>query len=189
MKFINKALVWSLVAFSGVAAANVNIPHSFKSSSADKLYVASAGEVMVTFLSKTASFSNDLFLQGSTTKILNNQTAIAGQKFSLGSFKADTELAFHIFVNTTGDTFYSGLASKNADNLIHTAFELNPNNTVTMGFEDIMHGGDKDFDDIVFTLSNVRMTNAAVAAVPEAQSYAMLFAGFFMLGALKRRKN
>ena len=189
MKFFNKALVWSLVAFSGVAAANVNDPHPFKSTSADKLYVATAGEVMVTFLSKTAAYSNDLFLQGSTTKILNNQTAFEGQIFSLGSFQAGTELAFNIFVNTTGDTFYSGLASNNSDNLIHTAFELNPNNTVTMGFEDLIYGGDKDYDDIVFTLSNVRMTDAAVAAVPEAQSYAMLFAGLFMFGAIKRRKS
>ena len=189
MKFFNTALVWSLVAFSGVAAANVNDPHPFKSASADKLHVATAGEVMVTFLSKTAAYSNDLFLQGSTTKILNNQTAFAGQTFSLGSFKAGAELAFNIFVNTTGETFYSGLASNNRDNMIHTAFELNPDNTVTMGFEDLIYGGDKDYDDIVFKLTNVQMSNAAVAAIPEAQSYAMLFAGLFMIGALKRRKS
>ena len=189
MKFFNKVLVWGLVTFSGFAAANVNDSHAFKAASADKLYVASAGEVMVTFLSKTAAYSNDLFLQGSTAKILNNQTAFEGQIFSLGSFQAGTELAFNIFVNTTGDTFYSGLASNNSDNVIHTAFELNPNNTVTMGFEDLIYGGDKDYDDIVFTLSNVKMANAAVAAVPEAQSYAMLLAGLFMFGAVKRRKS
>lgn len=189
MKFFNKVLVWGLVAFSSFAVANVNDPHAFKAASADKLYVASAGEVMVTFLSKTAAFSNDLFLQGSTAKILNNQTAFEGQIFSLGSFQAGTELAFNIFVNTTGDTFYSGLASHNKDNLIHTAFELNPNNTVTVGFEDQIYGGDKDYDDIVFTLSNVRMTAASVAAVPESQSYAMLLAGLFILGAVKLRKT
>lgn len=189
MKFFNKILVWSLVTFSGAASANVNISHAFNAASASKLYVASAGEVMVTFLSKSAAYSNDLFLEGSTTKILNNQTAFAGQTFSLGSFQAGKELAFHIFVNTTGDTFYSGPASKNADNLIHSAFELNANNTVNMGFEDLLYGGDKDYDDIVFTLSNVQMTDAAVAAIPEAQSYAMLLAGLFMFGAVQRRKS
>ena len=189
MKFFNKVLACGLIAFSGVAAANVNSPHAFKTPSADKLYVASAGEVMVTFLSKTAAYSNDLFLQGSTTKILNNQTASQGQQYSLGSFQAGAELAFNIFVNNTGHSFYSGLASNNADKLIHSAFELNPNNTVTMGFEDVMFGGDKDYDDMVFTLSNVTMASAAVAAVPEAQSYAMLLAGLFMFGLAKRRKD
>lgn len=189
MKFFNKVLVWGLVAFSSVAEANVDISHAFTAASASKLYVASAGEVMVTFLSKDAAYSDDLLLQGSSTKIFNNQTALTGQQFSLGSFEADSELAFKLFVNDTGNTFHSGLASNNSDNLIHTAFELNPNNTVTMGFEDLLNGGDKDYNDIVFILSNVKMTNAAVAAVPETQSYAMLFAGLFMLGAIKRRKS
>ena len=189
MEFFNKVLVLGLLAYSGVVAANVNDPHAFNAASADKLYVATAGEVMVTFMSKTAAFSNDLFLQGSTTKILNNQTAFEGQTFSLGSFQAGAELAFNIFVNTTGDTFYSGSARNNKDNTIHTAFELNPNNTVTMGFEDILYGGDKDYDDIVFKLSNVRLNDATVAAVPEGQSYAMLLAGLFTLGVVKRRKS
>lgn len=189
MKFLIKGLVCGLLTFSGVASADVNAPHPFKSASEDKLYVASAGEVVVTFLSKTALYSNDLFLLGSSSKILNNQTALEGQTFSLGNFQSGIELAFKIAVNTTGDTFFSGLASNNKDNVMHAAFELNPNNTVTMGFEDLMYGGDKDYDDLVFTLSNVKIGNASVAAVPEAQSYAMLLAGFFMLGALKRRSN
>jgi hypothetical protein len=189
MNLLNKFLVCGLMAFSGIASANVDAPHAFKTVSTDKLYVASAGEVMVTFLSKTAAYSNDLFLQGSANKILNNQTALEGQTFSLGSFQEGAELAFKILVNTSGDSFFSGLASNNKDNMIHTAYELNPNNTVTMGFEDILYGGDKDYDDIVFTLSNVKLADGAVAAVPEAQSYSMLLAGLFLFGVAKRRKS
>lgn len=189
MKFFNKILVCGLIAFSDVAVANVNSPHAFKAPSADKLYVASAGEVIVTFLSKSAAYSNDLYLKGSTSKILNNQTASQGQQYSLGSFQAGAELAFNIFVNDTGDTFYSGLVSNNADKLMHSTLELNPNNTVTMGFEDIMFGGDKDYDDMVFKISNVKVDGAAVAAVPEAQSYSMLLAGLCLLSLVKRRKG
>ena len=189
MKFFNKVLVWGLVTFSSVAVANVDTPRTFTAASESKLYVASAGEVMVTFLSKDAAYSDDLFLQGLSTKLFNNQTAFKGQQFSLGSFAAGSELAFKLFVNDTGNTFYSGLASNNSDNLIHTAVELNPDNTVTIGFEDLLKGGDKDYNDIVFKLSNVQLTNAAVAAVPEVQSYAMMFAGLLMLGAAKRRKS
>lgn len=189
MKFFNKVLVWGLVAFTGVAEAGLDTSHAFTAASASKLYAASTGEVMVTFLSKSAAYSDDLFLQGSTSKILNNQTALEGQTFSLGSFQAGAELAFNIFVNNTGNTFYSGLASNNKDNTSHTTFELNPDNTVTIGFEDLLYGGDKDYNDIIFKLNNVQLTNMAVAAVPEAQSYAMLLAGLFMLGAVKRRKS
>lgn len=189
MKFFNKALVWSLVAFSGVAAANVNDPHPFKSTSANKLYVATAGEVMLTFLSKDASYSDDLFLQGSSTKILNNQTALAGQQFSLGSFQAGAELAFKLFVNDTHNTFYSGFTSNNADNSIHTVFELNSDKTVIVGFEDLLNGGDKDFNDVIFKLSNVSMSNVAVAAVPEPLTVSMILTGLFMFAALKRRQS
>ena len=189
MKFFNKVLVWGLVTFSGVVSANVDNSQALTSVSASKLYVASAGEVMVTFLSKSAVYSNDLFLQGSTTKILNNQTASMGQQFSLGSFQAGAELAFNMFVNDTGNTFHSGPASNNSDNLIHSALELSRDNTVTMGFEDLLYGGDRDYNDLVFKISNVNLTNTAVAAVPEAQSYEMLLAGLFTLGAIKRRKS
>ena len=190
MKFFNKVLVLGLLAYSGVAPANVNDLHAFNAASADnKLYVASAGEVLVTFLSKDAAYTDDLFLQGSTTKILDNQSAFEGQTFSLGSFQAGAELAFNIFVNNTGDTFYSGPASNNKDNATHAKYELNPKNTVTISFEDLLHGGDIDFNDIIFKVSNVAMSDAAVAAVPEGQSYAMLLAGLFMLGVVKRRKS
>ena len=189
MKILNASLFCGLIAFSGFASANVDSAFAFKSASADKLFVANAGEVMVTFISKTAAYSNDLFLMGKSNKVLNNQNSAQGQQFSLGSFQAGAELAFKIVVNTTGDTFFSGLGNLNADNVVHSAFKINTDNTVTMGFEDIMGGGDKDYDDIVFSLSNVQMSNAIVASVPEAQNYAMLLAGLCLIGAIKRRRN
>lgn len=189
MKIFIKGLVCGLIAFSGIASANVNVPEVFKTNAANKLFVASAGEVMLTFLSKEASYSDDLFLQGSSTKILNNQTALLGQQFSLGSFQAGAELAFKLFVNDTHNTFYSGFASNNADNSIHTAFELNSDKTVTVGFEDLLNGGDKDFNDVIFKLSNVSISNVAVAAVPEPLTVSMMLAGLFMFAALKRRQN
>lgn len=189
MKFFNKVLVLGLLAYSGVSEASVNNLQALNAAPANKLYVASAGEVMVTFLSKEAAYTDDLFLKGTTTKILDNQSALGGQTFSLGSFKAGAELTFNIFVNNTGHTFYTGPASNNEDNIIHAKYEFNPQNTVTISFEDLLHGGDKDFNDLIFKVSNVAMSNASVAAVPEEQSYAMLLAGLFTLGLLKRRKS
>jgi hypothetical protein len=54
------------------------------------------------------------------------------------------------------DFFYCP-ASRNLDNVAHTIvdYQFAPSQTF-MGFEDIFGGGDFDYDDLQFTLSNVR---------------------------------
>lgn len=162
-------------------------PHGLEVTS-DSIFVATSGEVILTFISKTAKYSNDLFLVGSPASILNNQTAVSGQQFSLGSFQAGAELVFKIFVNDTGRTFFNGIAANNADNVLHAAYSTPLGKPVIVGFEDLYRGGDKDFDDLVFSLSNVVIGAIPVAAVPEPETYAMLLAGLLAIGALKRRK-
>lgn len=194
MKFFNNVLVWILVTFSSAAISGPNIPHDFDLPSAESLFAATAGEVVVTFLSKTAKYSNDLYLQGSLNSqgspsiILNNQTAISGQQFSLGSFEAGAELVFRMFVNNTGHTFYNGLASNNPDNKLHAAYEVKPNNSVIVGFEDLYKGGDKDYDDLVFSLSNVKVGQFIPTPVPEPETYVMMAAGLLLLRVAKGRK-
>jgi hypothetical protein len=41
----------------------------------------------------------------------------------------------------------------------------------------------------VFSLSNVVIGTAPVVSVPEPETYAMLLAGLFAIGAVKRRKS
>jgi hypothetical protein len=188
MKFFKNVLVWILVTFSSVAMSSPNTLHAFDHPSAESLYAATAGEIVITFLSKSASYSNDLYLQGTSNKILNNQTAIVGQQFSLGSFEAGAELAFKMFVNTTGRSFYNGVASNNLDNILHAAYEVKPNNSVIVGFEDIFKGGDRDYDDLVFSLSNVSVGQYIPTPVPEPETYVMMAAGLLLLRAAKRRK-
>lgn len=156
--------------------------------SSKSIFVATSGEVILTFLSKSAAYSSDLFLSGSSESILNNQTAVSGQQFSLGSFQAGAELIFSIFVNDTGHTFFNGIASNNADNVLHTAYSNYHGKPLKVGFEDLYGGGDRDFNDLVFSLSNIVIGVAPVVAVPEPETYAMLLAGLFAIGALKRRK-
>lgn len=156
--------------------------------STDKLFVASAGEVILTFLSKTAAYSNDLFLQGNAEVILNNQTAKPGTQFSLGSFQAGTELAFTMFVKTTGFAYYTGAANRNPDSFIHAAYDVTSSQSLNVGFEDIFNGGDRDYDDLVFSLSNVSV-GTSVVAVPEPETYAMFVAGLMLIGFMARRKT
>ncbi len=156
--------------------------------STEKLYVATAGEVILTFLSKTAAYSNDLYLQGMPDSILNNQTATPGAQYSLGSFQAGAELAFTLFVKNTGFAYYTGNASLNPDNFIHAAYDITSGQSLNIGFEDLFNGGDKDYDDLVFSLTNVRV-GSLVTAVPEPETYGMLAAGLLMIGFAKRRKT
>ena len=188
MKFFNNVLVWILVTFSSAVMSSPNVPHDFDHPSAESLFTATAGEVVVTFLSKTAKYSNDLYLQGSPNIILNNQTAISGQQFSLGSFEAGKELVFRMFVSNTGRSFYNGLASNNLDNTLHAAYKVKPNNSVIVGFEDIFRGGDRDYDDLVFSLSNVKVGQFIPTPVPEPETYVMMAAGLLVLRIAKGRK-
>jgi hypothetical protein len=156
--------------------------------STDKLFVASAGEVILTFLSKSAAYSSDLFLQGNADAILNNQTATPGTQFSLGSFQAGAELAFTMFVKSTGFAYYTGAENRNPDSFIHAAYDVTSGQSLNIGFEDIFNGGDRDYNDLVFSLSNVSV-GKSVVAVPEPETYGMLAAGLMLIGFLTRRKT
>jgi hypothetical protein len=113
---------------------------------------------------------------------------VSGQQFSLGSFQAGTELVFKIFVSDIGHTFFNGIAANNPDNVLHAGYSARFGKPVKVGFEDLYGGGDRDFNDLVFSLSNVVIGAIPVTAVPEPETYAMLLAGLFAIGALKRRK-
>lgn len=171
---------------SGVMAAQ---PRAYNlTPSTAKLFVATAGEVILTFLSKTAAYSNDLYLQGTSDAILNNQAAKPGVQYSLGSFQAGAELAFTMFVKNTGFAYYTGDVSRNPDSFMHAAYDITSSQTLNIGFEDIFNGGDKDYDDLVFSLTNVNVT-PSISPVPEPEIGGMLIIGLILLGLIARRKT
>lgn len=189
MRLFNIVSVFLLVVFSTSAIATENKHAQFTDTSIDNLYVANDGEVFLTFLSKEAGYSDDLYLVGTAGKILNNQTAMLNQQFSIGSFKAGTELIFSLFANDISTAFYSGKAQYNLDGISHTAYKTESNNSVIVGFEDLFNGGDKDYDDLVFSLSNVSANKLVITQVPEPETYAMFLTGLFLLGLTRRRKS
>ena len=181
------ALVLTLLTVSSGAIAAQ--PRAYNlTPSTGKLFVATAGEVILTFLSKTAAYSNDLYMQGTANSILNNQAAVPGSQFSLGRFQAGTELAFSMLVNNTGFTYFTGEANTNPDSFIHAAYDITSSQTLNIGFEDIHHGGDRDYDDLVFSLTNVSV-GPSVSAVPEPEIVGMFAIGLMMLGFVARRKT
>lgn len=148
--------------------------------------VASGGEVFATYEGTTASFSNDLYLNG--VFIFNNQTTPVGTTVSLGTFAANTELIFELRVEN-GDRFYSGPSSRNADGGSHARVEADwtTPGTTLVSFEDL-NGGPYDYNDLSFSFSNT-VSVPTPPAVPEPKTWALMAAGLAMAGVIARRRR
>lgn len=173
-----------------------------------RLFVAEDGkEVTATFLGSDAGYYNTLYLSSPRVSVdplfIFDRDGIFDQDgeriyhedgepttLSLGSsFGAGEELIFSLYVKNTGNTFYTGDSSRNLDDLAHASAitSLVDGLYVTkVGFEDLYGGGDKDYNDFMFSLTNV--VDPPVR-VPE-PSILMLLSGvlFSMIISLRQRR-
>jgi hypothetical protein len=124
--------------------------------------IATGGDVVVTFVSNEAGFNSELYLDGPIGggfgSIFNNWTTGIGTSLNLGTFADGSELIFRLFVPATGDAFYTGDATRNPDGIAHAAVDAQ-SGQVLVGFEDLFGGGDLDYDDLVFSFSNVSIAD------------------------------
>ncbi len=122
------------------------------------LLVAADGAVEARFMGSDAGYFNTLYLDWGTNKIFDKNTPL-NTVVSLGNFDAGTELVFRLFVRNTGLNFFSGDQSRNIDGLPHalaiTTLLQGSSYLTTVGFEDLYGGGDKDYNDFMFSLTNV----------------------------------
>ncbi len=121
------------------------------------LVVQDTGEVTVTFGSSSAGYNSTLSLyeNGNLTSIFSSNTS-SGSKLSLGSFAAGTELTFALTVHDTGNIFYTGAGANNIDGIAHATVENLITGSSKVGFEDLLGGGDKDYNDLIFYFSNTQ---------------------------------
>jgi len=145
--------------------------------------IAGGGEILVTFVSSNASY-NSLILVNSGVPFFPNHTTAAGDTFSIGTFTAGTILDFALMVTTTGQTFHTGPAAGNPDSLIHAGvtYDFGTPGTTLVSFEDILGGGDQDYNDYVFTFRSV-------TAVPEPETNVLMLAGLMAVAWLSRRRK
>jgi len=154
---------------------------------------ATGGHVIATFESNGAGFSNDLYLDTPANGlglIFNNYGTPVGTTIDLGEYAPGTELIFRVHVNDTGDNFFTGPAFRNPDGVAHVMVDDNvpgfPGKTI-VGFEDLFGGGDQDYNDLVFSFTNLSR-EVREQPVPEPASLSLLGAGLALVGARMRRR-
>ena len=167
----------------------------------DYAFTATAnGTVVAYFGGATAGFTNLLGLMVNGVVVgttgLNNQTSQIGDSFDFGgvTVNAGDSLVFFIDVQNTGERFFSSRILNTKDNITHIYSApyvgglVGPGGTIPagiyVGFEDILGGGDLDYDDLKFVFTNV-----GGGVIPEPATWAMLIAGFGLVGMAARRRK
>jgi Domain of unknown function (DUF4114)/PEP-CTERM motif len=159
-----------------------------------RFFVADDGAVEATFLGSDAGYFNTLFLYSPAPSVpggiyLFDKDSDYGASVDLGEFDAGTELVFRLLVKNTGLNFYSGAGSDNPDSLPHamavTTLLSDDSYLTTVGFEDLRGGGDLDYNDFMFSLSNV----IDPPAIPEPSVLLLLAIGLIGLSVMGRRRR
>lgn len=163
------------------------------------IIVSGTNNVIATYRGNSASFSNDLFLVDGFAPavdlfIFNNHANSIGDTVDLGSFSIGTELIFRLFVNNTGNNFFTGPASRNPDNSAHARVqtsglpspEFAPNESL-VSFEDLFNGP-FDYNDLGFSFTNVRNTPTP-PSVPEPMSLGLIGLGLVGMRAIRKKRS
>ncbi|WP_035986218.1 DUF4114 domain-containing protein [Leptolyngbya sp. KIOST-1] len=175
-----------------------------------KLFWNGVDPVEVYFINEGAGYRNQLFF---TAKDLNgNQTGggmifedvsspfsklsekdgplVLGQGVSLGGFVGPTQLDFMIKSNgkNGGTTMLGTNAAANPFGLQHVvAFQHK--DWIILGFEDIVGGGDRDYNDVIFAVRGIQHGAPPAADVPEPSALlGMVVLGVGGFTTLRRRK-
>ena len=122
-----------------------------------------------------------------------SEPLLPGDFVNLGTFNAGTKLDFFTIsdgANSPKGTFTTSV-SANPDHINHVvAFTLKDSPYLIIGFEDLMGGGDRDFNDVMFAV-DIGATNAralqTLAAAPEPAMWLTLASFLGVIVYMKRR--
>ena len=115
---------------------------------------STGGDITVEVLRSTAGLTSELRLyapDGSFTPVALNREL--GRIVILPARPKGEELVFGIFVNGPKNTFKLGPGERNPDGLPHGVVKQTGEGQFDVGFEDLLNGGDRDYDDNTFRFS------------------------------------
>jgi hypothetical protein len=151
------------------------------------------GDVMAYFAGSSAGYTSEIGLSVNGGPVglfcLNNKTSALGASCNLGAVTIGDTLEFILKVFNTG-AFYSSNALNNPGSQNHiystpyAGGDFGIPAGIYVGFEDLPNLGDKDYNDHQFVFTNV-----GGGVVPEPATWAMLIAGFGMVGFAMRRRS
>jgi hypothetical protein len=129
------------------------------------------------------------------TRRSQSEPLLPGDFVNLGTFAGGTKLDFFTIAdgaNSPKGTF-STVASANPDHLNHVvAFTLKDSPYLIIGFEDLLNGGDRDFNDVLFAV-DIGAVNAkalqTLAAAPEPATWLTLGSFLAVIVWMKRRQR
>lgn len=174
-----------MIAAGAAALAGAMLP-AYADSDIDlgAVLYASGGDVTLRFEGSNAGYDSLIGVNGSTEVFPNHSTTPgASSDIDLGAYAAGTALDVVLHVINTGTFFHTGPGAANADGLAHAVVSQSGDRTL-VSFEDLLGGGDHDYNDHMFSLSGVR-----VAEVPEPAALAMLLAGLGVVGFVGKRRR
>ena len=177
-----------------------------------KLKLKTASDVRVYFVGEGAGYANTLgfttdgsgsvdsktaqliFPNASTgSKLTEKEPVQAGDYVTLGKMEAGSALDFFVIANGAngGKTTFSTQLSENPDGINHVvsfAYTMKDSPYLILGFEDLLGGGDRDFNDVLFAVDIGAVNVAALTATPEPATMASMGA-FLALGWVLRRRQ
>ena len=123
----------------------------------------------------------------------SNEPLLPGDFVNLGRLSGGTALDFFILANGAngGTSTFSTQQSVNPDGINHVisfAYAMPNSPYLVLGFEDLMGGGDRDFNDLLFAVDIGAVNVNALTATPEPATYASM-AAFLGLGCVLVRRN
>ena len=129
------------------------------------------------------------------SQVGTHMTLTAQQLADMGIGVGD-ELQFSLNVRSTGQNFALGSGDLNADGLSHAYIRPGSGNKYFVGFEDLLGGGDRDYNDTIFRfsggLSTARAEDvvrvASVTQIAEPSLFLLLLPAVGLLGFKRRKK-